>query len=379
MRLLYVIDSLVPGGAETSLAAMASRLVAGGIELHVAYFHDRPGVQAQIEEAGATLHLLGPGSGRRDRVGRVRAIIRELHPDLVHTTIFEADLAGRIAARLEHVASSTTLSAELYGPTHVRTLPTVKVRAAQLADIATAQLARRFHATGHDVGTVMRRRLLLRRNRIDVVQRGRDATAMGRNSLERRAAARSALGLADEPLVLGAARQEPEKGFDVLLAAVAQMRPEFPRLRLIVAGRPGVHTPELERLLKHLQLEDAVTFLGHRDDLADLLCAADVFAFPTRREGLPGTLIEALALECPVVASDIPNVREVVADHATLVPMDDIAGFERGLSAVLRDPAAYRAKTAAGRRRFETQFTIDRAATEMIAFFERAADSGWKR
>ena len=373
MRLLYVIDSLVPGGAETSLAAMAPLLVAGGIELHVAYFHDRPGVQDRLVAAGAHLHLLGPGSGRWDRVLRVRRAIASVRPDLVHTTIFEADIAGRIAARLERVPSSTTLSAELYGPTHVRTLPTVKVRAAQLSDIATSRLARRFHATGVDVGAVMQRRLLLRKRRIEVVQRGRNGAALGRRSAIRRDAARVRLGLKEEPTVLAAARQEPEKGFDVLLEAAASMRSSVPELRVFVAGRPGVHTPALESQWRRLGLEATVTFLGHRDDLAELMCAADVFAFPTRREGLPGTLIEAMALEIPIVASDIANVREVVGAHARLFTMDDAEGLAESLVTVLLDQESCRADTAAARVRFESQFTIERAAAGMISFFERAA------
>src|SRR5690242_6224945 len=118
-------------------------------------------------------------------------------------------------------------------------------------------------------------RLRLRRDRIDVIPRGRDPLALGIRSDDRRGAARAALGVADAvPLVVAVGRQEYQKGFDVLLDAFGSVRRTFPRARLVIAGRAGNATP---RLRTHDG--EGVELLGHRDDVAELLCAADVFAF----------------------------------------------------------------------------------------------------
>src|SRR5256885_15159329 len=108
MRVLYVIDSLGPGGAEASLVALARLYPARGVELEVAYLQDRPGLQEALAATGARLTpLAGPG-GRHGWVRRAAALARDRRPDLVHTTLFEADIAGRLAgasARVPIVSS----------------------------------------------------------------------------------------------------------------------------------------------------------------------------------------------------------------------------------------------------------------------------------
>ena len=120
------------------------------------------------------------------------------------------------------------------------------------------------------------------------------------------------------------------------------MRAHIPQARLIVAGREGNQTATLQALVGELGLGEAVSFLGARSDVADLLCAADVFVFPTRREGFPGAVLEAMALEAPIVATSIPTVSEAVrpGEHALLVPVDDAESLAAATLVVLRCPEA---------------------------------------
>ena len=374
MRILYLIDSLTPGGAETSLAAMAPLLIAGGVDLEVGYFIERTGVHARLREAGARVTCIGNEGGRRGRVMRVRSLVNERRPHLVHTTLFEADVAGRLGARLARTPVVTSLVSVSYGSEHGDGQDLGwRLHAAHAVDAATAQLARRFHANSELVGQTMSRRLGIRRARIDVVHRGRDAVALGRRTVQRRTDTRKALGIGDVPMVLAVGRQEAQKGLDVLLRAVPALRASVPSARVLIAGRPGGHSPELQRIVSTLDISDVVTFLDHRDDVADLLAAADLLAFPSRREGLPGTLIEALALECPVVASDLPNIREVVGDRAVaLVPVDDHQALAIALADALSGSGRIASLTAAGRQRFLDHFTIERSVAGMVAFYERA-------
>jgi glycosyltransferase involved in cell wall biosynthesis len=101
------------------------------------------------------------------------------------------------------------------------------------------------------------------------------------------------------------------------------------------------------------------------------MAAADVFVLSSRWEGTAGVLIEALALEVPIVASDLPGVREIVGQAARLVRSADAELLTRALVAQLTsdDQAA---TTKQGRARFEELFTIDRASDGMLAFYERA-------
>jgi glycosyltransferase involved in cell wall biosynthesis len=92
---------------------------------------------------------------------------------------------------------------------------------------------------------------------------------------------------------------------------------------MVIAGRDGNATNSLQALARELDIVDRVQFLGHRSDVADLMVAADVFVFPSLWEGLGGVLIEALALEVPIVSSDLDATREVLGGKGTsglLVP-----------------------------------------------------------
>ena len=174
-------------------------------------------------------------------------------------------------------------------------------------------------------------------------------------------------------LVLAVGRHDAAKGLDVLIRAVPRLRARVPDVQVLVAGRTGSHSDELLRLVGVMSVGDVVRFLGHRDDVADLLAAADVLAFPSRREGLPGTLIEALALQCPVVATDLANVVEVMGGcAAALVPVDDPDALAAALADALQDPLRVRELAVAGRQRFERMFTIEQSAAGMLAFYERS-------
>jgi glycosyltransferase involved in cell wall biosynthesis len=182
----------------------------------------------------------------------------------------------------------------------------------------------------------------------------------------------------DVPVVLAVGRHEYQKGLDVLLRAAAALRTERPQLKVFVAGRDGGATAQLRSLVGEFHLEPTVEFLGTRNDVADLLCAADVFAFASRWEGSPGSVLEAMALEAPIVASDIAPIREVTDGDACarLVPVDDASTLAKGIASVL-DGEGVEARVAAGRERFMTRYTIERVAERMVAFYSRAlgADS----
>lgn len=381
MHLLYVIDSLAPFGAEQSLAALAPRYRARGIKMDVAYLKEGSGLLDTLQAGGAQCFLVGRGTGRLDRLRSLRGLIEHRRPDLIHTTLFEADIAGRIAAATERVPVVSSLVSEPYGPEHAGDPRIVawRLRGAQLIDGATAQLVRRFHALTSHGADVMGRRLRIGRGRIDVIPRGRDHVALGTRDPERRRSVRRSLGVRDdERLVLAVARQEHQKGLDVLLRAMPTVRAEVPTARLLVAGREGGQSRLLRRLADDLDLDRAVSFLGVRRDVPDLLASADAFAFPSRFEGFGCALLEAMALEAPVVASDLAPIREVVGPEtpALLVPPDDPCALGRAVISTLIDGPGAGSRADVARARFLQRFTIDGVADDMMRFYDRALGEG---
>jgi glycosyltransferase involved in cell wall biosynthesis len=374
---LYVIDSLHGGGgAERSLASMVPGLSERGVELHIAYLFSRDALVPEVEANGARVHPVLRGN-RAARIGALTRLVRELDVDLVHTTLFEADVAGRMAGSLGHTPVVSSIVNVAYGPG--LTPPGVRrsrLLLAQVLDMGTARLVRRFHALTTHVADVMAARLRVRRDLFDVMPRGREPSAIGEPSADRRRRTRESIALDDQvPTVLVAARHEHQKGVDLAIEAFAQVRTQRPRAVLLLAGRAGGASQAIEAAMSDLSLAPFVRVLGQRHDVPDLLCAADLLLVPSRWEGQGSVIVEAMGLGTPVIASDIPPIREVIGGRpwATLVPLADTGRMASAIVAQLDRPAEERAKAAAAARaEFVRHYTADGASDCMVAFYRRA-------
>lgn len=373
MRVLYVIDSLAPGGAETSLAELAPGMIARGLDLHVLPLGTALDLAPRLVDAGAVVHEPTVRGGRIGNVRSVLATIREVQPDLVHTTLYEADIAGRVAARIAGVASSTSLVNDSYNASHRREAPAVRLAAAYALDRLTILSAQRFHAISTAIAKSLGPRLGVRPDLIDVIPRGRDPERFPFRSAEVRRHTRQALGLDEAvPVVLAVGRQEPQKGLQHLLRAAPIVMRSHPELVVLIAGREGRVSEQLRKLASELAVD--VRFLGSRTDVPDLLSAADVLCFPSEREGFGGVLVEALAVGCPIVGSAIPTTLEVLsgAEIGYLSPVGDATAVARDLLTVLQDPASAAVRAARGRDRFDAHYTVESVAARMVDFFTRA-------
>jgi glycosyltransferase involved in cell wall biosynthesis len=382
LRVLAVIDSTGTGGAEQSLASLAPLLAARDVELEVAYFHDRAGIKDQLVRAGIALHHVRSGRSRVVAVWRLSALVRRRRPDLVHTAVFEADVIGRPAARLAGVPVVSSIIGEMYGPEHAAAVPSrLRLGLARLADIATARLVVRFHAVTRSLADVMAPRLHIDAGRIEIVYRGREPARFAPVSPARRREIRRGLELdAATPLVLAVARHEPIKNLESLIRAVPQIASVFPTAVVMIAGRHGTSTPRLERLVDEYALHGRVVVLGERDDVAELLAAADTLVCASVREGIGGSVLEALASGCPVVCSDLPSLREITrpapgATHlARFFAATDAGELAAQVAASLTEGRTAHGD-AARRAHFDRHFDIDAVADQMVEFYRHALDA----
>lgn len=168
------------------------------------------------------------------------------------------------------------------------------------------------------------------------------------------------------PIVLAIGRLDPQKGFDVLLAAWPRVVAAHPAARLHLVGE-GPARGALEAQARGLA---GVELLGRRDDVPGRLRGATVVALPSRAEGLSNVLLEALSAGAPVVASRIPSVVEVTGeDAALLVPPDEPAALAAALVHALSDGALRGRLAAAGQARVAAAFGIEAVADAYAALF----------
>ena len=151
-----------------------------------------------------------------------------------------------------------------------------------------------------------------------------------------------------------------------------------PDLVLLLAGRSGDVSGALESLQKRLGLQDRVQFLGHREDVPEILAAADLFVFPSFYEGLPGAVIEAMALELPIVASDIEPVREIVeaGRNAILVRPASPVELATAIERILEDRQTALAYGARSREIFEERFTLELGMVRLMEFYRQVVSAG---
>jgi glycosyltransferase involved in cell wall biosynthesis len=208
-------------------------------------------------------------------------------------------------------------------------------------------------------------------SRVTVLLNGIDPAAFRADS-GRRARMREALGFDPGAQVIGAVgRLEAQKRFDLLLEAFAGLRTTWPHARLVVAG-DGSLRGALESHAARLGLGRSCRFLGHRADVADLHDAFDLFVQSSEYEGTPNAVLEAMAMETPLVATDVGGTRELAfpGEHALVVPPHDVEALGRAIGAVLADPAAAQARAARARRRVETELSFAGRTRQLERIYE---------
>ncbi|MGB8858675.1 MAG: glycosyltransferase family 4 protein [Ilumatobacteraceae bacterium] len=385
MKLLFVIDSLGASGAEHSTAVVLPVLRRRGHEIHVATLYDAGfGDEDRVRDQGFTVTPLRRRSWT-GRLAELRRTVRAFDADVVHTSLFTCDVLGRVAclglrARVVSTLVSTPYCAERMADPAVARW---KVRALQVLDALTARLgADRMQAVSEGAADENAAALRYPRERISVVERGRDRSSLGVRSAERRARVREALGIApDAPVVLAVGRQEYAKGLDELVRAVNLLVATLPALVVLIAGREGNASASLRTALDdHPGARACTRVLGHRHDVPDLMCAADVLAIASRYEGTAGTAIEAMALGLPVVATDMPGPRGVLEHrrNCLLVPVADAPAMAGALALTLGDPGLAIQLADSGVADFETRFTVEVAVDRLEAFYRDVVARGRK-
>ena len=207
--------------------------------------------------------------------------------------------------------------------------------------------------------------------RIQTVYNGVDPSAFP--SHPDRQKVREELGIVSGPVLVMIARLTEAKGHQYLLQALPGLLETWPQLCCVCVG-DGELRDELHRLAGELEVERACRFVGVREDIADILAAADVVVLPSLSEGFPFVLLEALAMGCPVVASRVNGVPELIDDHKTglLVPARDPQALTAAIREVLSDPTAASKMGAAGRAVVRERFTADHMVANTTAIFDAA-------
>jgi glycosyltransferase involved in cell wall biosynthesis len=343
VRILYVITQAVRGGAQTHVLNLIMGLrdrcdleLACGEEGFLTNVCRNAGIPVyivpQLRRSG------DPFSDLRSLI-QLRAVMKQVCPDLVHTHTFKAGFVGRFAAWTLRIPSVYTIHAWLWGTEAVSKLesklaiPLERLAAGWCDRIITVSAAGEKCVRAYGLSSP---------DKHVTVHNGISDRGLGRRRP------------ASTPVIAMVARFVPGKDYEQLICAYAKLAS---KARLWLIG-DGETQPRMEQLVRSTRLEGRVEFLGDRDDVAELLEQADIFALASESEMFPVSILEAMRAGLPVVASDVGGVAEAVEDGVTgtLVPKGSVERFSEALARLLSDSESRERMGRAGRTRFEALF-----------------------
>jgi glycosyltransferase involved in cell wall biosynthesis len=180
-----------------------------------------------------------------------------------------------------------------------------------------------------------------------------------------------------ETLVGAMGRLSPEKGFDILIRAVARRIAAGDRLRLVIAGE-GDERGKLERLICELGMQNHIRLIGFCEDVIRFYEAIDLFVLSSRREGLPNVLLEAMAIGIPVLSTRVAGVPRLISqdENGWLVDCGDVDRLTECLGRMAAEPQTLKRLGEAGRATVQRQFSFEERARKQCELYKRLLGHG---
>jgi len=365
LRVFHLVKGLGRGGAEKLLCECHRYFDAQRFESGYGYFLSwKDALVGDLRSQGAEVHAFESrnSAGVLLSVLGVTRFLRRWRADLVHCHLPLAGVVGRIAGKLAGIPVVYTehnLQERYRGPT-------------RLLNRLTWKLQREVIAVSQGVADSIRASSL-QGVPIRVIENGVDVDAF---SVANGAGAvvRSEWDIPQGVPVVGTvAVFRTQKRLDEWLRAAHEIRRNHPDTHFLLVG-DGPLRQEVETLCDRLELRDVVRFTGLQEDVRPYLAAMDLYLMSSRFEGLPIALLEAMAMELPVVAPAVGGIREAVADGKTgfLVPTAEAGLLAAKAGIVLGDPLVARAMGGAARERVKARFSISRMVREIETVYESA-------
>jgi glycosyltransferase involved in cell wall biosynthesis len=334
LSVLHVVLSLDGGGLERVVIDLAKEI--GTFQQTASILCvDNPGtLAAHASAVGAKLYCAEKGPGLHwSTVDRIRSILRELRPDVIHTHQISALLyLVPIERELMPVLVHTEHSNQFWRCKTFRD----RLRYFSMLTIAGRRADRVFGVSQDATQSIARSRVIAK-NKVFTVPNGIDLSKFQMRS--RDASFRRSIGIPDDSLVLGSVgRLDEVKRPDILLAAFAAINSQFPNTHLLLVG-DGPLMSDLRRQAADLKISDRVHFTGFQDNPAPYLHLLDIFVLTSRMEGMPLSVIEAAASGIPVIASNVGGLSEMSNGNQSILLYDfqDMDALHAGLRRLITD------------------------------------------
>jgi len=345
LRIAYILTTLGIGGAEKQVVSLAERMAAGGHSVTLIVLKHAAGDEEwPVKLPVLRLNLRKTPAGIYRGLRFALNFLELFRPDIIHSHTFPANMFARmLRARGAKAVAINTIHNVFEGGWHRMLLyRLMDPFADHVTAVSTAALVRFVR-----LGAVPAKKIALLTNGIDTREFTPDKS--------RRRSARSAMRAGQMFIWLAVGRFAPAKDYPNMLRAFDEVKKTDSNVELWIAGEGDWSGLEV----------DGVRFLGLRRDIPELLDAADGYVLSSAWEGMPLAVGEAMAMEKPVVATDVGGVRELIGEAGFIVPANDSAALAVQMRVVASMAASERSSLGKqARRRIEAAYSMDAKAAE---------------
>ncbi len=361
MRIAYCISTLEIGGAEKQALLLANQMRRRGHIVLLFVLFAAEGIELETQLPVVRLNQPRTVRGLLRAARLARAFLSAFQPDLLHSHTFPANMFARMLAMRGHVpfVVHTFHNVTEGGP--LRTLAYRLTRRSMDASTAVSEAVRMR----------MLRRHIVTPTTIQTIPNAIDLDAL-RVEPTQRPTLRAELARGASFVWIAVGRISRAKDYPNLLRAFALVHEQQPSAALWIVGDVAAdrHQRSNRELLGRIQSAPGVRCLGSRSDVPALLFAADGFVLASAWEGAPLALAEAMAMQLPVVATDVGGVREILADCGELVPQCDSPSLASAMLRVMRLTSASLERLASSRARIEEHFAIPAIIQQWESFYD---------
>lgn len=361
-RIAFIITGLGMGGAETQVCSLIDQLAARGNTILL--------LSLTGESVNKPKHpsiQLVELNMRKTPLGFVKAywqavsILRQFQPDVVHSHMVHANIFARL---LRVVAPIPRLVCTAHSNNEGGKARMLAYRLTDSWCDLTTNVSQEAVEAFIIQKAVKPGRIIAQHNGIDLAKFVFNPVARER--------CRAELGLnTNQTLLLAVGRLTEAKDYPNLLNAFAQLVKRQPNVKLAIIGIGELAT-SVEALIEQLELKPYVALLGLRFDVVDWMSAADMYVMSSAWEGMPMVLLEAMATERVVIATDCGGVREVVGDYGYLVPPRDSAKLAEAIEQAIALPSQARSVLGNNARSYiESRYSLSAITEQWLKYYQR--------
>ena len=324
MRILFLSTSMGMGGADSQLLSAAHGMRSRGHEVRIVSLTQLGPMGLEAQRAGIPTESLDMRRGVPDPRGLVRLVrlVRAWRPDVLHSHMVHANLMARVLRVITPVPVMVSTIHNIYEGGRLR----------MAAYRLTNALVDHVTIVSQAAADRFVRDRIVPKSLLTVIPNGVDTEQFRRIPRELGHSLRQSLGLEQEFVWLAVGRFEIAKDYPNMLRGFSRVRERFPHAILLLVGRGSLQS-ETERLAQSLDLGSGVRFLGVRDDVVQVMSAADGYVMSSAWEGMPMVLLEAAAAGLPIVTTRVGGNHEVVRDGESgfVVPPRDHEALGRAM------------------------------------------------